>query len=114
MTPSPNYSLPFDSLPNPRQVWVGEPGSEEEGLGKLSILTPDVVAGAAASEIKTGRRVTLQWDMAKLEYVALGRAASQHHILPLMGGICFDDVYIFNPRWFFIFAFPPIFLLLVI
>ncbi|KAA8649554.1 hypothetical protein EYZ11_006611 [Aspergillus tanneri] len=95
---SPLYDVPFNELPNPRQVWVGEPGSEEEGMGKLSLLTPERVAAAAAREIKTGKRVTLQWDMSKLEIVALGRSTAQHHILPLLGGMCFDDVYIFNPQ----------------
>jgi hypothetical protein len=33
-------------------------GSYEEGLGKLAILTPEVVAAASASEIRCGRRVT--------------------------------------------------------
>ena len=92
------HDLPFDKLPNPRQVWVGEPGSEEEGMGKLALLTPERVASAAAGEIKTGQRVTLQWDMEKLEIAAMGRSKAQHYILPLMGGMCFDDVYIFNPR----------------
>lgn len=102
MAPSSLYDTPFDKLPNPRQVWVGEPGSEEEGLGKLSILTPELVAQTAAAEVKTGQRVTLQWDLSKLEYVGLGRPNSQHHILPLFGGMCFDDMYIFNPREYLI------------
>lgn len=67
-------------------------------MGKLSILTPEVVAKAAKDEIQIGERVTLQWDLSKIEHPALGRASPQHHILPLMGGMCFDDVYILNPR----------------
>lgn len=91
------FDLPFDELPNPRQVWVGSPGSTEEGLGKLALLTPAVVA-QAAKEIQTGRRVTLGWDMTKLELANLGRHPCQHHIISLLDGLAFDDVYIMNPR----------------
>lgn len=91
------FDLRFDDLPNPRQVWVGSPGSREEGLGKLGLLTPDVVAHAA-TEIQTGRRVTLGWEMTKLELANLGRHPCQHHIISLLNGVAFDDVYIMNPR----------------
>lgn len=53
---------------------------------------------AAASQIRTGRRVGLNWDLTKLEYPGLGRAACKHDIVPLMGGVAFDDVYTMNPR----------------
>lgn len=91
------FDIPFDKLPNPRQVWVGAPGSLEEGLGKISLLTPEVVAEAAA-EIKTGVRVTLGWEMTKLELANLNRQPCQHHIISLLNGLAFDDVYIMNPR----------------
>lgn len=92
------FDTPFDELPNPKQVWVGTPGSQEEGLGKLAILTPEVVARAAASEIKCGRRVTMNWEMTKLDYPNLDRQPCNHQIVPLLGGVAFDDVYNFNPR----------------
>ncbi|KAL2010671.1 hypothetical protein VTN00DRAFT_6478 [Thermoascus crustaceus] len=92
------FDIPFDELPNPKQVWVGKPGSREEGLGKLAILTPEVVARAAATEIKTGRRVTMGWDLNKLELPNLNRQPCEHKIVPLLGGIAFDDVYTFNPQ----------------
>lgn len=95
------FDIPFDELPNPKQVWVGKPGSREEGLGKLAILTPEVVARAAATEIKTGRRVTMGWDLNKLELPNLNRQPCEHKIVPLLGGIAFDDIYTFNPRRFF-------------
>ncbi|KLJ09910.1 hypothetical protein EMPG_14667 [Blastomyces silverae] len=91
------FDTPFDELPNPRQVWVGTPGSPEEGLGKISLLTPAVVAEAAA-EIKTGVRVTLGWEMTKLELANLNRQPCQHHIISLLNGLAFDDVYIMNPQ----------------
>jgi hypothetical protein len=89
--------IPFDELPNPRQVWIGAPGSREEGLGRLSLLTPEVISRAAA-EIKTGRRVTLGWEMTKLEAPNMNRQPCQHHIISLLNGLAFDDVYIMNPR----------------
>ncbi|KAH3022379.1 hypothetical protein KXV73_001330 [Aspergillus fumigatus] len=92
------WDTPFDELPNPKQVWVGKPGSHEEGLGKLAILTPEVVAKAAAAEIKTGRRVTMNWDMTKLDYPNLNRQPCNHQIIPLLGGVAFDDIYTMNPR----------------
>ncbi|KMP06516.1 hypothetical protein CIHG_01875 [Coccidioides immitis H538.4] len=91
------FDIPFDKLPNPKQVWVGKPGSNEEGLGKLALLTPEVVANAA-KEIKTGRRVTLGWEMTKLELANLNRHPCQHHIISLLNGVAFDDVYVFNPQ----------------
>ncbi|KAJ9287797.1 hypothetical protein DTO021C3_4602 [Paecilomyces variotii] len=92
------YDTPFDELPNPKQVWVGKPGSREEGLGKLAILTPEVVAKAAATQIKTGKRVTLGWNLTKLDFPNLNRQPCEHNIIPLLGGIAFDDVYTFNPQ----------------
>lgn len=97
MSQSP-YDIPFDELPNPRQVWTGKPGSYEEGLGKLAILTPEVVAKAAANEIKTGRRVTMGWELTKLDYPNLNRQSCHHQIVPLLGGVAFDDIYTMNPR----------------
>ncbi|CAG7917574.1 unnamed protein product [Penicillium olsonii] len=93
-----SFDTPFDELPNPKQVWLGKPGSYEEGLGKLAILTPEVVAAASASEIKCGRRVTMGWDMTKLDYPNLNRQPCHHSIIPLLGGIAFDDVYTMNPQ----------------
>lgn len=73
-------------------------------IGRLSLLTPEIVSSAATSEIKTGRRVGLGWDMTKLEYSQFGRQKCGHKIIPLNGpggsghGACFDDVYHMNPR----------------
>lgn len=94
----PTFDTPFDQLPNPKQVWMGKPGSYEEGLGKLAILTPEVVAKAAASEIKCGRRVTMGWELTKLDYPNLNRQPCHHQIVPLLGGVAFDDIYSMNPR----------------
>lgn len=102
MASSP-FDTPFDQLPNPKQVWVGSPGSYEEGIGKLAILTPEVVAKAAA-EIKTGHRVTLGWELTKLDYPNLNRQPCHHQIVPLLGGVAFDDIFTMNPRM--LYSFP--------
>lgn len=55
---------PFDSLPldpnGPSGNAWGLYGKDDQ-LGALNMLTPAVVAAAAASEIKTGDRVSLDW-----------------------------------------------------
>ena len=64
---------PWADLPDPKRVWVGEPGSREEGLGRLALLTPARVLDAARSQIVTGRRVGLGWGLDKLEHACLRR-----------------------------------------
>lgn len=70
--------------------------------GRLTLLTPEVVSAAAASEVKTGQRVGLGWDLRKVEYSQFGRQNFYHRIIPLPSssglGTCFDDAYSFNPR----------------
>ncbi|KAH8689505.1 hypothetical protein BGW36DRAFT_401851 [Talaromyces proteolyticus] len=89
--------LTVDALPNPKRVWQGEPNSRDEGLGRLVILTPEIVKAATGS-IKSGRRVSLSWGMDKLDIANFNRHPSQHHVVPLMNGSAFDDIYIFNPQ----------------
>jgi len=89
------YSTPFDQLPTPKRVWQSTP--EGSRLGKLQLLNPDTVA-RAASEIKTGQRVGLNWDLTKLEHSNFGRQSCTHRIIPLSGGRYFDDVVEFNPQ----------------
>ncbi|KAI8966463.1 hypothetical protein F5Y11DRAFT_156901 [Daldinia sp. FL1419] len=90
--------LKFDELPDPKRVWVGEPGSREEGLGRLVLLTEERVRDAAAREIQTGRRIGLNWDVRKLEFPNLDRVPCSHQIVPILGGVAFDDVYTMNPQ----------------
>lgn len=56
----------YDDLPDKKRYWPAPPGSVEEGLGMLRILTPDIVANAARTEIRTGERVCLNWDLENL------------------------------------------------
>jgi kynurenine formamidase len=94
----PLHLTPYDSLPDKRQVWVGAPGSREEGLGRLVLLTPEVVAAAAASCIRTGRRVTVGWELTKLEIANFNRLPCEHEIVDLLDGTAFDDIFTFNPQ----------------
>lgn len=63
-----NLPLPekYDDLPDKRRYWPAPAGSEEEGLGMLRLLTPAVVAEAARTQIQTGERVCLNWDIENL------------------------------------------------
>lgn len=63
-----SFDLPetFDDLPNKLQYWPAPPGSSDEGLGMLRILTPDIVANAAKTQIQTGERICLNWDIENL------------------------------------------------
>ncbi|KAN0108135.1 hypothetical protein V8E51_007877 [Hyaloscypha variabilis] len=98
------YDTPFSKLPDPKRVWLGSPLSALEGLGRLSLLTPEVVSAAATSEIKTGRRVGMNWNMKKLEYPQFGRQSCSHKVISMPGpggigvGAYFDDVYEMNPQ----------------
>ncbi|KAH8779229.1 hypothetical protein F5882DRAFT_451534 [Hyaloscypha sp. PMI_1271] len=89
------YGTPFSKLPDPKRVWLWSPSSALEGLGRFSLLTPEVVSAAAASEIKTDRRVGLNWNMKKLGYSQFGRQSCSHKVIPVA---CFDDVYEMNPQ----------------
>ncbi|EXJ70469.1 uncharacterized protein A1O5_06538 [Cladophialophora psammophila CBS 110553] len=94
----PLHLTPFDELPNKKRVWPSDPNSREEGLGRLVLLTRDVVASAAATSIRSGRRVNLGWELNKLEVANFGRLPCKHEIVGLLDGAAFDDIYTFNPQ----------------
>jgi hypothetical protein len=66
MSGIPNLPETFDDLPDKRRFWPASAGSEEEGLGMLRLLTPGLVAQAARTQIQTGERVCLNWNMENL------------------------------------------------
>ncbi|KAJ5232276.1 cyclase [Penicillium chermesinum] len=55
------------------------------GLENLAVAKRRVAA-AAAGEIRTGRRVTMGWELTKLDYPNLNRQPCDHKIVPLLGG----------------------------
>ena len=57
----------FDELKDKKNFWPAPPGTRDEGLGMLRYLTPSHVAEVVKSEVRTGERVCLNWDMTKLE-----------------------------------------------
>lgn len=62
LPPRPPFSsLPLDPNGPPGNAW-GLYGKDDR-LGALNLLTPAIVAAAAASEIKTGERVSLDWSL---------------------------------------------------
>ncbi|KAI1335077.1 hypothetical protein F5Y15DRAFT_399502 [Xylariaceae sp. FL0016] len=90
--------LSWDELPDPKRVWIGKSGSREEGLGRLVLLTPERVCEAAQTQIKTGIRISLNWDLTKLEYACFNRQPCELKMVPLLGGVAFDDIYTLNPQ----------------
>ncbi|KAK9366200.1 hypothetical protein V1509DRAFT_296348 [Lipomyces kononenkoae] len=88
----------YDSLPDKRRFWVwGPPGSREEGLGMLNLLTPEHVAQSAAREIRSGERVGLGWEFHKLEVPPFGRVPFQMKVKAIAHD-AFDDEYVMNPQ----------------
>ncbi|PWY81329.1 hypothetical protein BO83DRAFT_375522 [Aspergillus eucalypticola CBS 122712] len=75
-------SLPqtYDDLPDKRRYWPAAPNSADEGLGMLRLLTPAVVANAARTQIQTGERVCLNWDLEKLNPPGFGRKPFAHQV----------------------------------
>lgn len=66
MSGIPGLPDKFDDLPDKRRFWPSPAGSADEGLGMLRLLTPELVANAARTQIQTGERVCLNWDIENL------------------------------------------------
>lgn len=88
----------FDDLPDKRRFWPALAGTQDEGLGMLRILTPDVVADAARTQIQTGERVCLNWALEELNPPGFGRKRFEHRIKWVAPDNAFDDEYHFNPQ----------------
>jgi hypothetical protein len=73
----PFSALPLDPDGPPGNAW-GRFGPTDE-LGTLNLLTPAVVA-RAASEIRSGVRVSLDWPLTKPRHPSYGRPALRHDI----------------------------------
>jgi hypothetical protein len=86
-------STPFDELPrlpgsglrHSWQVW-----GQEDSLGTLNRLTPQVVA-SAASCVRTGERIGLSLPLEQPAPPFFGRKAMSHVVYPMGGGIGWDD-----------------------
>ena len=96
-TPIPFSSLPFDPTGPPGNAW-GRYGLHDQH-GTLKLLTPAVVA-AAAQEIKTGIRISLDWSLKKPAPPGNGSEPMKHEIRRRgpMGRVVNDDVVEFNTQ----------------
>ncbi|CAN6674827.1 hypothetical protein TRVA0_067S00320 [Trichomonascus vanleenenianus] len=88
----------YEALQDKKRFWVwGPPGSHEEGMGMLNLLTPDHVAKSASKEIRSGDRVGLGWEFHKVEQPYFDRIHYDMKIIQ-SGPTSFDDEYHFNPQ----------------
>lgn len=98
---NPHFDCPpFEDLPlrkngPPGNAW-GRFGDHDE-LGMLNLLTPDVVA-AAAKEIKSGVRISLDWSLNKPSYPSFGRNPFKHTIKNKHPRSVNDDLLEFNTQ----------------
>ncbi|OCL06300.1 hypothetical protein AOQ84DRAFT_411421 [Glonium stellatum] len=95
----PFSSLPLDPTGPPGNAW-GLYGTSDS-LGALNLLTPATVA-AAATEIKTGERVSLDWPLNKPSYPSFDRNPFESKIVNRSKGeqkrSVNDDVLHFNTQ----------------
>jgi hypothetical protein len=91
----PFSALPLDPAGPPGNAW-GLFGPIDQ-LGRLNLLTPEVVA-AAAQEIKTGLRFSLDWPLNKPSYPSFGRNPFEHKLVNREGRTVNDDILVFNTQ----------------
>ncbi|CAK4033290.1 hypothetical protein MYCGRDRAFT_92237 [Lecanosticta acicola] len=94
---------PFDALPQiPSQpqgsLWTFF-GAQDE-LGTLNLLTPRLIAHTAATEIKTGRHIQLDWCLSEnVQFPAFGRRKFTQKVIAGAGKhVGFDDEVTFNTQ----------------
>lgn len=88
--------LPLDKNGPAGNAWgLSGPGDQ---LGMLNLLTPETVAAAAASEIRTGIRVSLDWELDKPLIPHFGRQNFEHRIIRSDTLVANDDVVYFNTQ----------------
>ena len=93
----PFSSLPLDPSGPPGNAW-GRFGSADQ-LGMLNLLTPTVVA-AAAKEIVSGVRISLDWPLDRPVYPCFGRDQFKHEIRQrgASNRVVNDDILTFNTQ----------------
>lgn len=94
----PFSSLPLDPNGPPGNAW-GRFGAADQ-LGMLNLLTPSLVAAAAAQEIVSGVRISLDWPLNKPRYPSYGRDACIHEIKQrgAPDRVVNDDILTFNTQ----------------
>lgn len=91
----PFSSLPLDPDGPPGNAW-GRFGDDDQ-LGMLNLLTPPVIA-AAAKEIVSGVRISLDWSLDKPSYPSYGRHPYLHEIKQRGDRLVNDDILTFNTQ----------------
>ena len=91
---------PFEALPlrkdgPPGNAW-GLFGDDDE-LGRLNLLTPEVVK-VAAGEIQVGTRISLDWDLDRPKVAGYGRQNFRHWIINKAPRTVNDDAVEFNTQ----------------
>lgn len=94
-TRPPFESLPLDPKGPSGNAW-GLYGPDDN-LGALNLLTPAVVASAAA-EIKTGISVSLDWPLNRPAQPSFGREAFKQTVIGWGGKTVYDDKLEFNTQ----------------
>jgi kynurenine formamidase len=95
--PRPPFSaLPLDKNGPAGNAW-GLYGADDE-IGSLNLLTPSTVANAAASEIKTGERVSLDWRLDRPIHAMFERQNFKWHMYQRGGRYVNDDVVEMNTQ----------------
>ncbi|EMR65195.1 putative major facilitator superfamily protein [Eutypa lata UCREL1] len=91
---------PFEALPLRKD---GPPGNawglfgDDDQLGRLNLLTPEVVK-AAAGEIQVGTRISLDWDLDKPKVPGYDRQTFRHRIINKAPSTENDDAVEFNTQ----------------
>ncbi|GJD01148.1 hypothetical protein ColKHC_09973 [Colletotrichum higginsianum] len=97
-------SEPPPDRPSHRSPWTPTaPPETHDRLGALNLLTPAVVAAAAASEIRTGERVSLDWSLDNPSQPSFDRAPFHSRLVNRAhpsgeGRTVNDDVLHFNTQ----------------
>lgn len=87
--------LPLDKSGPPGNAW-GLWGSKDQ-LGRLNLLTPTIIA-EAATEIREGVRISLDWPLAKPVKINNFRQTFRHEILSQPPMALNDDAVEFNTQ----------------
>ncbi|KAK8058687.1 hypothetical protein PG994_009135 [Apiospora phragmitis] len=106
--PNTNFEVNNNGIPNFEDLPLrkGDPHhsawglyGEHDELGTLNRLTDDRVAAAARDEIKTGKRISLNWPLdAQSDRSFFQRALFHQDIFPKAPATVNDDVWTFNSQ----------------
>ena len=96
----------FDSLPPVKDMPKGcawglfDTNGKKDELGTLNLLTPDLIAQVAKSEIQTGKHVQLDWPLDAISFSRLRKKFEQKivDLSTASGFIALDDEIHFNTQ----------------